>query len=381
MLMCREMPTFAVIMKHFELMGFFTLILLMVLGLVYVSWHVWQLLPLPALWRWTAVGVLAAAFALLFVTLSRTVDSLPLGVASACYDIGCSSLIVMLYLALTFIVMDVGRLVRLVPKEWVADNWWTAGIIAAGIASLLVCGNIRYNNKHRAEVTIDTEKPTEEKLAGLKIVLASDLHLGYHNRRATIERWVEMINAEQPDMVLFAGDIIDMSHRPLREENLAKVLRGINAPMYACPGNHEYISGIDKAEAFCREARITLLRDSVVEDGGIYIIGRDDRMNRHRKPLSHLVENLDKSKFMLLLDHQPYHLEKAEKAGIDFQFSGHTHHGQVWPISLITEHIYENAFGASQRGDTYYYVSSGLGIWGGKYRIGTCSEYLVLTIL
>jgi len=73
-------------------------------------------------------------------------------------------------------------------------------------------------------------------------------------------------------------------------------------------------------------------------------------------------------------------LEKAEQAGFDFQFSGHTHYGQVWPISWITNAVYECAFGEHQHGNTRYYVSSGLGIWGGKYRIGTRSEYVVATI-
>ena len=92
------------------------------------------------------------------------------------------------------------------------------------------------------------------------------------------------------------------------------------------------------------------------------------------------MKQADRSKFTILLDHQPYHLEQAERQKIDFQFSGHTHHGQVWPISWITESIYECAFGSHQRGQTHYYVSSGIGIWGGKFRIGTRSEYVVVTI-
>ena len=82
----------------------------------------------------------------------------------------------------------------------------------------------------------------------------------------------------------------------------------------------------------------------------------------------------------ILLDHQPYHLDQAERQQVDLQFSGHTHHGQVWPISWITEHVYECAFGSYQRGNTRYYISSGLGLWGGKFRIGTRSEYVVITL-
>ena len=84
--------------------------------------------------------------------------------------------------------------------------------------------------------------------------------------------------------------------------------------------------------------------------------------------------------YTIVLDHQPYNLDRAEAAGVDFQLSGHTHRGQVWPISWITDRIYECSWGSHQRGSTQFYVSSGIGIWGGKFRIGTQSEYVVATL-
>jgi predicted MPP superfamily phosphohydrolase len=99
-----------------------------------------------------------------------------------------------------------------------------------------------------------------------------------------------------------------------------------------------------------------------------------------RKPVKDLVSTLHSSLYTVILDHQPYNLDRAEAAGVDFQLSGHTHRGQVWPISWITDAIYECAWGSHQRGNTQYYVSSGIGIWGGKFRIGTQSEYVVATI-
>ena len=137
---------------------------------------------------------------------------------------------------------------------------------------------------------------------------------------------------------------------------------------------------MDGASKFYADAGVTLLRDSIVGVGDIVIVGRDDRSNRHRKSLGALMRGVDKSKYIILLDHQPYYLEQAERAGVDFQFSGHTHHGQLWPISWITDAVYEDAYGPWQRGLTRYYVSSGMGIWGGKFRIGTCSEYVVATV-
>jgi hypothetical protein len=162
---------------------------------------------------------------------------------------------------------------------------------------------------------------------------------------------------------------------------MAEVFRQLNAPVYACLGNHDYYAGEPKSEQFIRESGIRLLRDTCVTlPNGLTLIGRDDRTNMRRKSLSQLTKEADLSHFTILLDHQPYHLEEAQQCGIDFQFSGHTHNGQVWPISWIEKFMYEDVFGLLQKGKTQYYVSSGIGIWGGKFRIGTHSEYVVLSV-
>jgi len=243
------------------------------------------------------------------------------------------------------------------------------------LIGIFVYGNLHYHNKVREELTLTTDKPLQREL---KLVMLSDMHIGYHNRRSELARWIDLLNAEHADMILIAGDIIDGSMRPLLEERMAEEFQRLNAPVYACLGNHEYYAGDHDAEQFYRDAGIHLLRDSVVFADGIAIIGRDDRTNARRKSVKELMDV--GGAYTILLDHQPYHLERTEAAGVDFQLSGHTHHGQVWPISWITEAIYECAFGEHQRGNTRYYVSSGMGIWGGKFRIGTRSEYVVATL-
>ncbi len=344
-------------------------------GLGYVLWHVWCVLPFQKWMKWCIIAVLTLCFATMFLNFGLT-DRMPLGLASWVYDIGWSSIFVLLYLFITFLVLDLGRLVRLVPKAWLYHNGITAAAIFVLILGLFIYGNIHYNDKYRETLTL-----TSTKLDGQKrIVMVSDLHLGYHNRRAELERWIDLINAEKPDLVLIAGDIIDMSIRPLAEEKMAEAFHRLQAPVYACLGNHEYFSGEPAAQRFYDEAGIHLLRDTTVVTGDLCIVGRDDRTNRHRKPLADIMRGADPSKYTILIDHQPYHLEEAEQCGIDFQFSGHTHYGQVWPISWITDATYECAFGQWQCGNTRYYISSGMGIWGGKYRIGTRSEYLVVEL-
>lgn len=353
-------------------------LLLPLVGISYIAWHVWIMLPVAWYWKTAVIAVGVICFLLLFLDISGKLASYPLPVSRALYEIGTSSLIVLLYLILCFLLLDVGRWLHVVPREVLYSNWRSAVAVVAVMCAIFLYGNLNYRNKVRVPLTLKSEKPVKH---GMKLLMASDLHLGYHNPRKELARWVDMINAEQPDYVLIAGDIIDISVHPLRVENMAAEFRRLNAPVYACLGNHEYYSGEPLAQQFYKDAGIHLLIDESVElDGGITIVGRDDRTNVRRKSLAQLMHGVDSSRYIILLDHQPYNLEEAEQAGVDFQLSGHTHRGQVWPISWITDAIYEKSWGSHRRGSTEYYVSSGLGIWGGKFRIGTQSEYVVATL-
>lgn len=213
----------------------------------------------------------------------------------------------------------------------------------------------------REQIDIKTDKAISLEKKSTKIVLLSDLHLGYHNRRSDFRKWVDMINAEQPDLILIAGDIIDNSVRPLMEENVAEEFHRFKAPIYACLGNHEYYSNQPKARRFYREAGITLLQDSVAKTGNLCIIGRDDRTNMQRKSLAMIMEEARKKGYISDLRHGKSSDEfsffsttsliigRGRTNGIDFQFSGNTHYGQVWPVSWVTDALYEKAYGSLQK--------------------------------
>ena len=391
--------------------------LLPLLGCAYVGWHVWRILPLATVWKWVVVLLMTACFALFILNFVIGLDRVPLTLARVMYNVGNSTLFILLYLFMLFLALDVVALVLHFVRPSVGEDMRMGFLrdslpgtvcVLGFMVVLFTYANLHYLHKVRVPMEIDTKGKVTRPL---KLVLMSDLHLGYHNSRAEFAKWVDKVNAEQPDLVLIAGDIIDISVRSLLEENVAEEFKRIKAPIYACLGNHEYYSGEPRAQKFYRDAGIHLLRDSVVtlpDYGNLTIIGRDDRTNGRRAPLSSpegdtiampsatktidspsgAVEGaapllsrlaLDGS-FSILLDHQPYHLERTAAAGIDFQFSGHTHYGQVWPISWIEDAIYECAYGSLTKGNTRFYVTSGIGIWGGKFRIGTQSEYVVLTL-
>ena len=340
----------------------------------YVGWHLWRITPMGWALKLTVVGLFLLWMTSFFVGFF-TMERFPVKVATVLYEVGTTWLIAFLYLLIVFMLIDIATLCHLLPKDIFKDNAVGLLSMVGLIAILLVGGAFQYHHKYREELTLETDKKIEKPLT---IVMASDLHIGYHNRKVELARWVDIINAEQPDLVLIGGDIIDRSLRPVIEGNYAEEFRRIKAPVYTVLGNHEYFSHLRQAEQFFKDAGIVLLKDSVARFKGVDIIGRNDRMAHRRAAVQDLVAGLDG--FTILLDHQPYHLEEAEQAGIDFQFSGHTHRGQVWPLSWITDIIYEKSWGHHQRGNTRYYISSGLGIWGPKIRIGSRSEYLVLHV-
>jgi len=373
LLFCSSSITFAY-MKMWAIILF----LLPILGLAYVLWHSWQILPLPPIGKVVVVLAMLLCVVCMFFNFLVGLDNLPYKVAQVVYEVGTSSIFVLLYAVILFLLLDIGRFVELVPHSFLRSSVVGSVSVTLVLGLLFLYGNIHYYNKEHREMELTSAQPLPSPM---RLVLLSDLHLGYHNTRSDLSRWVDMINSESPDAVLICGDVVDISVIPLIREGMADEFRRLNAPVYACPGNHEYYAGIEQASDFYRSAGITMLRDTSVTIGGVVtVIGRDDRTNTRRMSVGALVATAPKTRYTILLDHQPYHLERAEKAGVDFQFSGHTHYGQVWPISWIEDAIYEDAYGGLVKGRTKYYVTSGMGIWGGKFRIGTCSEYVVATL-
>ena len=110
---------------------------------------------------------------------------------------------------------------------------------------------------------------------------------------------------------------------------------------------------MERARTYLTEHNITLLQDEWVEIAGIVLAGRDDisasRFGRHRLDLRELLQNADKRKPLVLLDHQPKKLSEAQKNGIDIQFSGHTHNGQLWPLNLIVKRLFELPVGYKKK--------------------------------
>lgn len=308
--------------------------------------------------------------------LLRNVE-LPDVIAHTWHEVGTGWLVFIFYLILWMGLFDLLALFRIRIQG--------AFYFAIGITlTLLSYGYYNYRNPDTQQIEIAIHKPAENRREPLRVVAVSDIHLGYGTNKETLAQYVKRINAERPDLILIAGDLIDNSLVPLRAERMDEELSLLHAPygIYMVPGNHEYISDIDEVKEFLGSTPIVLLQDSIATlSNGVQIIGRDDRHNKQRKSLSQLVAQANPDEPMILLDHQPYELSETVRTGIDLQFSGHTHRGQVWPASLVTDYLFELSYGHRQEGTTHLYVSSGLSLWGPPFRIGTKSELVVFTLL
>ena len=285
-------------------------------------------------------------------------------------------------------------------RELLFSNVGTAvvGVVCAVIITTVsIYGMINAGNIQTTKYDISIDKKAG-KLDSLNVVLIADLHLGYNIGCRHMEKMVEKINAQNPDLVVVAGDIFDNEYEALENpDRLAAILRGIQSKygVYACYGNHDIqekilagftFGGKEKKESsvkmdeFLEKSGITLLRDEyVLIDDSFYLYGRPDyeRPGRgidERKSPQEITEDLDLSLPVLVIDHEPRELQELADAGVDADLCGHTHDGQLFPGNLTIKLMWENACGYLKKGNMHSIVTSGVGLFGPNMRVGTKIE-------
>ncbi len=351
----------------------------------YVLWRGWQALPASSFSR--QLFLIVAIFMFLCMMGGMIFGHLlPHYFVKVISLTGFTYFIIVAYLFISFLAVDIVRIanyfIGFAPAGMAVFRFWALITTFAVTFIALIYGNYKFKHPEVVTLNLSVDKPTQNKT--LKIVAASDIHLGITIDKDRLKKYVQLINNQHPDIVLLAGDITDRSIVPVINQHMDKELRTIKAPLgvYAISGNHEfYAETINAAADYLKKAGITYLRDQTVLIGkDFYVVGRDDKTNHQRKELNELVSGLDHSKPIILLDHQPFNLHEAEENGVDLQISGHTHNGQFFPGNLLVKKMYQLGYGYMKKGKTNYYVSSGLGLWGPQYRIGTQSEIVLINL-
>ncbi len=380
-------------MKSYHFLIFFGIVLLIYSSInLYIYSRTLQAIPAGSGFRsWFSWGfwILASAY-----IAGRVLERVWLSAFSDILTwVGAFWLAIMLYGFLLVLTIDIVRLVNhfsgFLPQSLFTPSGKLVVLYAgmALVAGIVLAGYINAISPRVRTLTLEVDKGANG-MKKLNIAMASDIHMGTLIGPRRTAKLVNTVNSLNPDIILFAGDVVDEDLEPVIRQNLGEALTRLKAPLgvYGITGNHEYIGGADKAVKYLEEHGITILRDSVALVGGsFYLAGREDRAKNSykrspRKTLHELLSGIDRSLPVILLDHQPFGLGESAEAGIDLQLSGHTHHGQLWPLNYITKAVYEISAGYKKKGNSHFYVSPGFGGWGPPVRTGNRPEVVNLQL-
>ena len=310
---------------------------------------------------------------------------------------------IMLYSLLYVVLFD---LLRLIAKHTKLKNTllFSRGSVISIGSVVVACAvaTCLYGIFNARNIKVNEYSVTVNKSCGsdkhLKAVLVADLHMGYAIGVDHITNMVEKINQQDADIVIIAGDIFDNSYDGMDDpEGIKAQLKSIKSKygVYAVYGNHDIDEKIlmgftfdwggkqlhsEKMTNFMKECNIKLINDeSVLINDEFYLVGRRDTdkpgtEDGTRAEISELTKDLDKTKPIFVLSHEPDELQKTADAGADIDFSGHTHDGQLFPGNLTICLFWENPCGMIKKDNMYSIVTSGVGVYGTFMRVGTDAE-------
>ena len=203
-------------------------------------------------------------------------------------------------------------------------------------------------------------------------MLVSDIHLGEVIENNRLNTLVEKINSLNGDMVLIAGDLVDSDLTPVKEKDMLDSLKDIKSKYgtYLSLGNHDFYTGeADELENILSKVNVNVLRDEItLINDSFYLIIKSS------------IDNFNSDKPVIVIDHNPQYLDESISNNIDLQVSGHTHKGQLSPINLITDKLFDIDYGLGKFQNTSVVVTSGFGTWGPPIRIGSSSEIVMIKL-
>lgn len=333
-------------------------------------------------------------FIALSYVVSRLVGTyLPKYIGSTFLYIGIYYFAIASYLVIIFPLIDMvkvfNRRLGFLPKDQILYNklgFLISIFIAVAIGVILAYGTWSGRSSYVKSYDVKINKSFKEE--NLKIALLSDIHLGDYMDVNRLKSLVSEVNKVSPDIILIAGDLVDSSIKPIIKYDMVKELGALQSKYgtYFAFGNHDITQNKTNTLTELLESEgIKVLRDDyeLINDS-FYVVGRDDvavsRVGRKRKDLKEITKKLDKSKPVIVIDHNPKEITEAHDENIDLQVSGHTHKGQFVPYNLVTNRNYDMVYGYDKKDDFNIVVSSGYGTWGPPIRIGSRSEIVQINL-
>lgn len=317
---------------------------------------------------------------------------------------------IVLYIILVLGIAELTRFIlkhtKIVPAGFLSSR---KTFIITGFICIAVIASVSFYGIYSATHAVDTFYEVDidkdgGKLDELNIALVADLHLGYTIGADMMRQMVKKINAQNPDIILIAGDIFDNDYDAIdNPEELIGILSGLRSKYgaYAVYGNHDaaekILAGFTfpssekkmsdiRMDDFLKRAGIQLItEETLLIDDSFYLVGRADeeRPGRgvdERKTPVEIMDELDRSKPVLVMEHEPKFLQEIADAGIDLHLCGHTHDGQTFPANLTTDIVWENPAGYLKKNNMHSIVTSGIGLFGPNMRVGTKSEVVHIKV-
>lgn len=237
---------------------------------------------------------------------------------------------------------------------------------------------------------------------GFRLVQISDIHAGSFDSVEDVQRGVDLINAQNADVVFFTGDLVNSDSREI--EPYKTTFKGIEPKVYAVLGNHDYgdykkwpskkakQENFELLEKYQEEMDFDLLKNEhrfLERDGEkIAIIGVENWGSSFVKhgDLDRALEGVDKEAFKILLSHDPSHWDLKtipHQTPVDLTLSGHTHGMQFgvdipWLKWSPVKYKYPRWSGLYQEASQYLYVNRGFGFLGFPGRVGMWPEITVI---
>ncbi len=264
----------------------------------------------------------------------------------------------------------------------------TSGLVVLSVSALIsIYGLWNATNTKTNEVDIEINNLSKP----IRAAHLTDTHIGHFRGAEKLDEIVNTINEQKVDVVFFTGDLMD-SKIQLKPESLAP-LKNLDAPIYFVEGNHDVYTGTDPIKNYLRSNGVVVLSNEMATWSDLTIIGLDhmvadnNSVSPHANADGPTVQSTLKSikfeqnKPSVLLHHSPDGIKYAQENGIDLYLAGHTHGGQLWPITHIADLMFEVNKGLHTFGDTQVYVSQGTGTFGPPMRVGTYSELTILNLI
>lgn len=276
-------------------------------------------------------------------------------------------------------------------------------IVLTGVTSIYGIINAKIVRTTEYEITINKDGGSFKEMT---IAMFGDPQFGYNIGEYHLKQAVDIINKNDVDIVCVVGDIFDNQYSAIKNpDKLIDLFNQIKSKygMYAVLGNHDVeepilcgftfndgdlankLASTEMLDFIKKSGMVLLYDENVIINNSVNLYGRADQErpnlgNITRKESGDLFKEVDVSKPIMVLDHEPREYDELEKAGVDLMMAGHTHDGQLWPTKIATDIIWENSYGLWVKNAFHAITTSGLGLFGPNMRVGTIAEVCIIHV-